>query len=189
MSVFFLWKIDEVGLSAECAVKQERLKQLKAETHPITSEPAIAPRRLRLLDWLGMPTFYIFGVCFVAVKLYTNLFGTFVLFYLRFVLELGIENGSTSDSINFSQALIPLIICLSSVAANLSLSWFYGRFGRKTALMLGGVFCAGTSTGMYFLSSSVSWPIYPISVLVGIAQPFVLSTGLNLISEVVGIRG
>jgi Na+/melibiose symporter-like transporter len=177
-SIFFMWKINEVRLSHECEVRQERLKKMiiapgknnsdniekVADNEQLIDEQE---RPRRLTDWLKMPSFYIFGVCFVAVKLYSNLFGAFILFYLRFVILLGVEANTDSNSINFAQALIPLTVCLSSVCCNLSLSWFYGKFGRKIALMLGGIICAGASAGMYFLTKEVTWPIYPISVLIG----------------------
>lgn len=38
-----------------------------------------------------MPKFYLFGVCYMGVRLYTNIFGTFLPFYLTGVLKLGIS--------------------------------------------------------------------------------------------------
>jgi len=44
-----------------------------------------------------MPAFYMFGLCYMGVRLYCNLFGTLLPFYLVDVLELGdkdeIENN------------------------------------------------------------------------------------------------
>ena len=39
---------------------------------------------------------------------------------------------------------------------------------------------------VYVLSSDFSWVIYYVAGFVGCSQAFVLSTGINLISEVVG---
>jgi hypothetical protein len=116
-----------------------------------------------------MPSFYIFGICYIAVRLYSNLFGTLILFYLVYVVKLGGQN-TEGARINFFQALVPLIVCFMSICSNMMLSRFYSRFGRKTALLIGGLICAGTSAGLYFLDSDTTWPIYPLSVLVGIKK-------------------
>lgn len=35
-----------------------------------------------------MPKFYLFGVCYMCVRMYTNLFGTILPFYLTDVLNM-----------------------------------------------------------------------------------------------------
>jgi hypothetical protein len=39
-----------------------------------------------------MPKFYLFGVCYMGVRLYTNLFGTLLPFFLIGVLQLGLDD-------------------------------------------------------------------------------------------------
>jgi hypothetical protein len=39
-----------------------------------------------------MPKFYLFGVCYMGVRLYTNLFGTLLPFFLIGVLKLGLDD-------------------------------------------------------------------------------------------------
>ena len=51
---------------------------------------------------------------------------------------------------------------------------------------MGGTLCIGSALAMTFLGRSVSWPIYLIALVVGVAQSMTLSTGINLISEIVG---
>jgi len=131
----------------------------------------------------------------MGVRLYSNLFGTLVPFYLVYVLKLGRSANFDPDRdvapsrIPLVVALIPLSIYLSSVCTSFVLSKFYEKFGRKTALMTGGVLCAGCSTFLIFLDSDFSWPIYGLAVLIGVAQSMVLATGINLISEVIGTKG
>jgi hypothetical protein len=61
----------------------------------------------------------------MGVRLYTNMFGTFLPFYLEGVLRLGIEDGSSSKQVPFTVALVPLIIYLSSVIVSSYLNKFY----------------------------------------------------------------
>lgn len=41
-----------------------------------------------------MPKFYLFGICYMGVRLYVNIFGTFVPFYLEGVIKLGAEESA-----------------------------------------------------------------------------------------------
>jgi len=73
-----------------------------------------------------MPKFYLFGVCYMGVRLYTNMFGTFLPFYLEGVISLGFDNTQEiKDSVPFSVALVPLIIYSSSVIVSSKLNKFY----------------------------------------------------------------
>ena len=45
-----------------------------------------------LLDWFKMPKFYLFGVCYMCVRMYTNMFGTILPFYLTGVVGMGSQN-------------------------------------------------------------------------------------------------
>jgi hypothetical protein len=72
-----------------------------------------------------MPKFYFFGICYMGVRLYTNMFGTFLPFYLEGVLRLGLEEDSPSDQVPFAVALVPLIAYLSSVFVSSYLNKFY----------------------------------------------------------------
>lgn len=124
----------------------------------------------KLSSWFKMPSFYIFGLCYMGVRLYSNLFGTLLPFYLVYVLKLGGDDSDEQDglkSIPFIVALIPLIIYLSSVCTSFLLSLLYEKIGRKLTLMAGGIICIGTAVLMLFLTSNFSWPIYIVAVLIG----------------------
>ena len=130
-----------------------------------------------------MASFYIFGLCYMGVRLYCNVFGTMLPFYLVYVLKMGSEQV---DKIPFTMALVQLLVYLASVSTSFVLGKIYAKFGRKNALLFGGILCIGSAFGMIFLTSSVTWPIYFIALVIGVAQSMTLSTGVNLISEVIG---
>lgn len=48
--------------------------------------------------------------------------------------------------------------------------------------------CVVGAASMIFLNKNTSWPIYILAFVVGIAQSITLSTGINLISEVIGTK-
>jgi len=79
-----------------------------------------------------------------------------------------------------------MIAYASSVITSTQLNLFYAKFGRKKALFVGTALCMGCLVVMAFLDNSNSWAIYPVSFVVGASQSLVLSTGINLISDVVG---
>lgn len=138
-------------------------------------------------DWFKMPKFYLFGICYMGVRLYTNMFGTFLPFYLIGVLKLGLED-ETDSSVPFTVALVPLIVYLTSVLASSRLNWFYGKFGRKAALSAGTIICVLALGSMLLLTESTGWVMYIIAAFVGVSQTMVLSTGINFISDVVGTK-
>lgn len=87
----------------------------------------------------------------MGVRLYTNIFGTFLPFYLTGVLKLGF-NQETASTIPFTVALVPLIIYLNSVIASIRLNRFYAKFGRKAALSTGTVICVISLGSMLLLT-------------------------------------
>lgn len=87
----------------------------------------------------------------MGVRLYTNIFGTFLPFYLIGVLRLGL-NESTDTSVPFTVALVPLIVYLNSVIASSRLNWFYNKFGRKAALSTGTIICVLSLGSMLLLN-------------------------------------
>ena len=86
----------------------------------------------------------------MGVRLYTNMFGTYLPFYLTGVLKLGLEEKSSV--VPFTVALVPLIVYLFSVLSSFRLNWFYIKFGRKTALGVGTVICVIALGSMLFLN-------------------------------------
>ena len=113
-----------------------------------------------------MPKFYLFGVCYMGVRLYTNMFGTLLPFYLVGVLQLGIEDSSSSQ-VPFTVALVPLIVYMTSVVTSFGLNAFYTRFGRKMALLSGTIICVVCMGSMFFLNKSNNWAMYIISGFIG----------------------
>lgn len=103
----------------------------------------------------------------MGVRLYANMFGTLVPFFLIGVLGLG-ASEDTSTSIPFTVALVPLIVYLASVIASSRLNWFYHRFGRKTALLVGTIITLLAMLPMFFLTKETGWVMYILSVFVGI---------------------
>jgi len=118
-----------------------------------------------------MPSFYLFGLCYMGVRVYTNIFGTLLPFYLVSVLKMG---SATESGVSFNIALVPLVCYFSSAMTASRMNWFYENIGRSV---------------VYLLISDYSWVIYYLSIFIGISQALVLATGINLISEVVGPRG
>jgi Na+/melibiose symporter-like transporter len=84
-----------------------------------------------------------------------------------------------------------LISYCSSVPTSLFLNKFYQKFGRKKALITGAIICVISLGVMLILNSGTSGKIAimcVLSVFIGISQMMVLSTGINLISDVVGSK-
>lgn len=134
-----------------------------------------------------MPKFYLFGVCYMGVRLCTNMFGTLLPFYLVGVLNLGLAD-ETDTSVPFTVALVPLIVYFSSVIASSRMNWFYLKFGRKAALGVGTVICIGSIGSFLFLTPKVGWVVYILAVFIGFSQTMILSTGINFISDVIGTK-
>lgn len=132
-----------------------------------------------------MPSFYVFGICYMGVRVYCNVFGTLLPFYLIYVLQMGTEQV---DKIPFTMALVQLLIYISSVSISFYLTTIYSKFGRKNTLLVGGLLCIASAVAMIFLRASSPWPIYIIALVIGVAQSTTLSTGINLISEVIGSK-
>lgn len=90
---------------------------------------------IRLSYWLSKPTFYLFGICYMCVRLNSNVFGTFLPFFLIYVLRL--SQGQESNSMPLSVALVPLVIYFSSSLLSARISFLYSSIGRKKTLLLG----------------------------------------------------
>ena len=116
------------------------------------------------LDWFKMPKFYLFGICYMCVRLYTNLYGTLLSFYLIDVLKMGDNKGG---SISFNIALVSMLSYLSSVVVSTQLNKFYDYFGRKKALFLGTAICIVCLSGMVFITVENNWIMYPLSLFIG----------------------
>ena len=111
-----------------------------------------------------MPKFYLFGVCYMCVRLYTNLFGTLLPFYLTDVLDMGANSG---DQVSYNIALVPVLAYAASVAVSTQLNKFYQLFGRKKALFVGTAICVVCLGIMGFLKPSGSWAMYILAFFIG----------------------
>jgi Na+/melibiose symporter-like transporter len=144
-------------------------------------------QEIRFSHWLKKPKFYLFGICYMCVRLNSNVFGTFVPFYLIYVLKLSVGEGEQS-TIPFSVALVPLIIYASSSVLSAKISWLYGKIGRKNTLLLGTVLSI-LSLGLLFTLDTYNGNlIYILALFIGCSQSLILTTGINLISDVVGSK-
>ena len=121
----------------------------------------------------------------MCVRLYTNIFGTLLPFYLIGVVKMGNDD---TESVSYNLALVPMLTYASSVVVSTQLNLFYHKFGRKKALFVGTAICLSCLAGMFFLQESCSWVMYIIALFIGASQSLVLSTGINLISDVVGAK-
>jgi Na+/melibiose symporter-like transporter len=121
----------------------------------------------------------------MCVRLYTNIFGTLLPFYLVDVVHMGTDDV---NKVSFNLALVPMLTYASSVIVSTQLNNFYHRFGRKKALFVGTAICIGCLVVMAFLNEGNNWLMYIVALLVGASQSLVLSTGINLISDVVGAK-
>lgn len=151
---------------------------------PILEEPK---KEIDLSFWLKKPKFYLFGVCYMCVRLNSNIFGTFVPFYLIYVL--GLSNSSElQNTIPFSVALVPLIIYFSSSLISAKIATFYSQMGRRKTLLLGTVLSIVSLGSMFFINEENNTLIYGLAIFIGISQSMILATGINLISDVVGSK-
>ena len=113
-----------------------------------------------------MPKFYLFGICYMGVRLFTNIFSTLLPFFLTGVLKLGLEN-ETDTSVPFTVALVPLIVYFNSSLTSFGLNWFYKKFGRKIALGSGTIICVISMGSMFLLTPSTGWVMYIIALFIG----------------------
>jgi Na+/melibiose symporter-like transporter len=74
----------------------------------------------------------------MCVRLYTNLYGTLLPFYLIDVVQMGTDDN---NKVSFNLALVPMLTYASSVAVSTQLNKFYQKFGRKKALFVGTAIC------------------------------------------------
>jgi hypothetical protein len=72
----------------------------------------------------------------MCVRLNSNIFGTFLPFYLINILRID-PNAENDTTIPFSVALVPLIIYFSSSIISPKLIFLYSRIGRGKTLLLG----------------------------------------------------
>ena len=140
-----------------------------------------------LKQWLTLPVFYLCGTCYIAMRVYVIIFGSFISFYIVDVLEMG--SIDKHGRLPFNLALIPLIIYFFSASGALGLGKFYSTFGHKRALLLGLLLCGICMTFLYLLTPQHSWLMYILAVPIGLSQALTLCTGINLISEVIGRHG
>jgi Na+/melibiose symporter-like transporter len=143
------------------------------------------PKNEGLLAWFKIPGFYLCCACYVGVRAFNNSFTVLLPFYLVAVLRM----GDSADGISFNLALVPLIVYASATLTSSRLSKLYKLIGRKKALVMGTFLGLSGLLGMYFLTPEYSWLVYYYAAFVGVSSGLVLSTGINLISEVVGNKG
>ena len=74
----------------------------------------------------------------MCVRLYTNIFGTLLPFYLIDVLKMGTNDPNV---VSYNLALVPMLVYASSVLVSTQLNNFYLKFGRKRALFMGTTIC------------------------------------------------
>lgn len=86
----------------------------------------------------------------MCVRLNSNIFGTFVPFYLIYVLNLS-NSTKSQNTIPFSVALVPLIIYFSSSLVSAKIASLYCKIGRRKTLLIGTVLSVFSLGAMFFL--------------------------------------
>jgi len=142
---------------------------------------------LSLYHWLKKSKFYLFGLYYMCVRLNSNIFGTFLPFYLIYVLKLS-PSTLEDETIPFSVALVPLVIYFSSTLISVKITWLYTKIGRRSTLFTGTTLSILSLGSLLFLNNENSHLIYFSSIFIGISQSMILSTGINLISDVIGTK-
>lgn len=98
--------------------------------------------------------------------------------------------------VSYNLALVPMLAYASSVLVSTQVNKFYLYFGRKKALFVGTAICVVCLVAMAFIDKNTNWLMYILPFFIGkiwlysgASQSLVLSTGINLISDVVGSKG
>jgi Na+/melibiose symporter-like transporter len=151
-------------LATEGEKKEERVEKVK---------------KLGILDWFKMPSFYLFCICYVGVRIFYNVFGALTPFYLVDVLKMG-ENSSVG--LSFNLALVPLLVYASAMISSSRISMLYRVIGRKKTLLTGTTVGALSLLALYYLTPDYSWVVYYLAVFIGTSSGLIVSTGINLIS-------
>ncbi|KAL4479870.1 hypothetical protein ABPG74_020386 [Tetrahymena malaccensis] len=144
-------------------------------------------------QWFKERQFYQYGLVFMFARLFCNVVTTMMNFYLYYVIQISGEVTENDDvKMTFSLALVPLLLYISSVGASSILNLLYQKIGRKKTYTLGVFLMLISLIPMGFLQADNSFLknlIYPLALIVGAAQALQLNTAINLISEVIGLRG
>ena len=100
----------------------------------------------------------------MSARLYVNMFGTLIPFYINDVLKMV---DSNQDKISFNLALIPMLVYIASVLMSCKLNYFYRVIGRKNSLLLGTFICMTCSFSMLFIDEYNRQYFYAIAMLIG----------------------
>jgi Na+/melibiose symporter-like transporter len=95
-SIFFIVRIDEPRLEQSCVLMQKEVSEMvrresSAELPLLDNDETASeafPATESVLDWFRMPSFYLYGLSYMGFRLYVNLFGTLMPFYLIYVMNL-----------------------------------------------------------------------------------------------------
>ena len=164
--------------------EQESLEAIQKEENAVEKAEG-KEEEASMGSWFRMPAFYLCCVCYVGVRAYNNCYGVMLAFYLANVLKI----GEKSQGISFQIALVPLIIYTCATLTTSQLIKVYQLIGRKKALTIGTLFGLVSLLGMYVLTPEMSGIIYFFAIFRGVSSGLVLTTGTNLITEVIGNKG
>ena len=103
----------------------------------------------------------------MCVRLYTNIFGTLLPFYLIDVVQMGTDDQNV---VSYNLALVPMLAYASSVIVSTQLDKFYLYFGRKKALFVGTAICIICLTAMAFIDKDTNWLMYILPFFIGKIQ-------------------
>lgn len=137
--------------------------------------------------WFKLPSFYLYGVVYMGVRMLVNVQSSLIIFYLENILMIKSEDENSGLPREF--AIIPMIVYLSSTVVSSFLKIVYEKIGRKKAFTLGAFAALFGTTIMMFLDAKLKNFMYPLAIVIGIGQSISLNTGISLIGEVVGSKG
>lgn len=79
-----------------------------------------------------------------------------------------------------------VITVVQYINSHLISVFYYNKIGRKNTLIFGTLFAILSSLVMIFITPNYNWIMFIVAIFVGLSQTLVLSTGINLISDVIG---
>ena len=144
---------DDENIESDRKIKKN-VTESTIDDNAKVSEDVVAEEKKEKVEigyWLVKPKFYLFGICYMCVRLNSNIFGTFLPFYLINVLKIS-NNDGDDQTVPFSVALVPLIIYFSSSLISPKLTALYSTIGRGKTLLLGTILEISSLIALYFLT-------------------------------------
>ncbi|EGR32497.1 major facilitator superfamily protein, putative [Ichthyophthirius multifiliis] len=171
--------------------EDEELNQNKEILKKTKRAESLSENIIDWKQWFKQVQFYQYGIAYMGTRLFCNVISTMLNFYLIYVIKV-IKNDNKSFNLPFQLVLISLLLYNSSVFASFFLNFLYQKIGRKQTFTLGVVLMGVSEVALAFMKADDGFSnyfIYVIAAISGFSQAIQLNTAINLISEVIGLRG